>query len=431
MFFLKELTKTLYKLDFNKTKLFYKRKLFMVGFDLITDIPTTNKTILLRCDFNVPLTDDGKIANDEKIVASLPTIKYLVKTGARVVIATHIGNPHGKFDQKLSTRVIYEYLNTHMMCDVYFCNDCIGEATKREIFRASYGDIVVLENLKFHIEEEKCDLNFARELSDGMNIYVNDCLSCSHLHYASILGVPILIRPTSGITLNNELCLLQSVLSERHTTAIIGGNNFLSKIDLLNNLLDRVDNLILVGEIANTFLQVLGNNVGKSIRDIECDEIVANLFDKAKKRGCRIILPIDVVVANEISSNSKTKVKLFNDISKNEIIVDIGEKTLSNIKNIVSSSKQVIWYGSACISEVMSFSKGNIELCKIIANETKKKIIRSVVGGKNVVATIYNKKMQNNFSFISKSNQAFLQLISGKMLVGLEILHRLSSSANR
>lgn len=403
----------------------------MFGFDLITDIPTTNKTIFFRCDFDVPLNEDGEILDDEKIRKSLPTINYLIKTGSRVVIATHIGKPQGKFNYQLSTKVIYKYLQKHLRCDVYFCDDCIGEKTKKEIFKASYGSVVILENLKFYPEEEQCDLTFARELSDGMNIYVNDCLSCSHLQYASILGVPLFVRPTAGTTLNNEVNTIKSVLIGKNITAIVGGNKFLSKVDLLNNLIEIADYLIIVGGIANTFFQAIGKNVGKSLRDIECEEIILDFFNKAKKTGCKIILPVDVVVAKDIINEANTKTKLIEKLTKDDIIVDIGEKTLYNIEYLLSISKNVIWYGSACINEIGKFSYGNINICKMISHYTKTGKIKSIVGGRNVILTIKQQKQQDNFSFISNSNQSFLNFLSGKILPGLEILHRLSIENNK
>ena len=401
----------------------------MFGFDIINDTPTTNKTIFLRCDFNVPLDENGNIIDDGKIKLSLPTIKYLVKTGARVVIGTHIGNPKGTFNEKLSTKVIYKYLQRVLRCQVHFCNDCIGDDTKREIFRASYGDVVVLENLRFHPEEENCNFNFAKQLSDGMNLYVNDALSCCNLQYASILGVPLFISATAGLTLAKNVEIVKKVFENRDTLIILGGKNLAGKIEIINNLADRVKYIAIVGTLANAFFSALGNNVGKSIRAIEYEEEILDAIRKAEKNDCQIILPVDVFVSNDISSTANIEQKLATQLEKNDIIVDIAEKSISNIKYLLSSVKNVIWYGSAGISELAKFANGSIEICNEIADLTNKEKITSLAGGKNVISIIKQEDKIDSFSFISNSNQVFSMLLSGKILPGLEILHRLSKTA--
>ena len=403
----------------------------MFGFDIINDTPTTNKTIFVRCDFNVPLDENGEIIDDSKIQLSLPTIKYLIKTGARVVIGTHIGNPKGVFNEKLSTKVIYKYLQRVLRCNVYFCNDCVGEEAKREIFRASYGDVVVLENLRFHLEEESCDFNFAKQLSDGMNLYVNDALSCSHLQYASILGVPLFIRATAGLTLARDVEIIENVFKSRDTLIILGGKNLAGKIDIINNLVDKVKYIAIVGTLANAFFSATGNNVGKSIRAIEYEEAILDVIRKAEKNDCKIILPVDVFVANDISTTADVEKKLATQLAKNDIIVDIAEKSISNIKYLLSLVKNVIWYGSAGVSELTKFANGSIEICNAIADLTNKEKIISLAGGKNVISIVKQEDDIDNFSFISNSNQVFSMLLSGKILAGLEILHRLSKTSER
>lgn len=403
----------------------------MFGFDVVDEIPTTNKTIFLRCDFNISLSENGEIIDDSKIKLSLPTIKYLIKTGARVVIGTHIGNPKGTFNEKLSTIVVYKYLQQVLRCNVHFCHDCIGDDVKRDIFRSSYGDVVVLENLKFHPEEENCDFNFAKQLSDGMNIYVNDALSCSNFQYASILGIPLFIRATAGLTLAKDINVIRSVFESRDTLVILGGRNLIGKIGIIDYFADKVKYIAIVGTLANAFCFAMGNDVGKSIRAIEYEEAILDVVNKTEKNNCKIILPVDVVVANDISANVETKKKLATQLTKNDIIVDIADKSISNIKYLLSSVKNVIWYGSAGISELSKFANGSIKVCDEIAKLTKKGKIISLVGGKNVVSIIEKEDKRDNFSFVSNSNQVFSMLLSNKIVPGLEILHRLSKTSEK
>ena len=401
----------------------------MRNFDLINDTPTTNKTVFLRCDLDVPLDDSGFILDDSKIVLAMKTINYLVKTGARVVIATHLGNPKGQRNEKLSTKVIAEYLHKHLRCNVKFCNDCVGEPVKKEIFRVSYGDVVVLENLRFHSEEENCDLTFARSLADGMNIYVNDAFSCCHLKHASILGVPFFIRATAGLLLDEEVSNISKILdgnNNQYNMAIIGGGRLINKFDILSNLVDKVQYLVLVGEIANTFLYTSGKGIGKSLHEIEFVERCRELMREAEKNGCNIVLPVDVVITNEPLENAKPIKKLATDIKDNDMVVDVSRKTLSNIKYMLSIVDNVIVNGTAGIYEIPKFAIGSELICRLVAKATKNRNIHSIAGGSDTLTVIDSLGEAENFSRVYRSNASFHELLSGHVLSGLEVLYRLS-----
>ena len=401
----------------------------MVNFDIVSDIPTTNKTVFLLTDLDVPIDDFGKITNDEKIQRAMPTINYLVKTGARVVIATHLGSPIKEFDKKYSTKPIADYLNKRLHCEVNFCHTCIGEQSKRDIFRTEYGDVIVLENLLFYDEEKRCDINFARQLADGMNIYVNDSFGYSNHSYASVLGVPLFVRPTGGMTLENDVRNLDIILnnSKYFTTAVIGGR-ISNKVDLLYNFIERAKCIVVGVMVANSFLKAMGYNIGKSQYEQKYVEIVKDIFNKATKNDCLIFFPTDVVVVKSLTDKTMIT-KSISNIEDDDIIVDIGNESVGKIIDILELSKCVFCYGNVGISETVEHGGATGELFKKIADLTAKKHIFSVASGKDTVRAVNNAKYDKSFSFVSPYTDATLQYMSGKVLPGLEILKRLSKQA--
>ena len=403
--------------------------LFMINFDVINDIPTTNKTIFLFANLDVPLSDDGAILDDSKIKKALPTINYLVKTGARVVIATHLGHPAREFDTRYSTKAIAGYLDKRMSCDVTFCRECVGEQSRREIFRAEYGSIVVLENLLFYPEELNCDLNFAKQLADGMNIFVNDNFECCRKSYASNLGVPLFVRATAGLVLTEEIKKLDVFLNpaNQFTTAIIGGNQTAKKMDLINSLVDRVKCLFLAGEVANTFLSASGKNVGISLCETGMEIQVEKVINKAKKNGCLVLLPSDVRVVKQSFENSDEIInKSVDDIEEDDLIVDVGDQYLKDVYDILDLSRCVFWDGALGATEFKQYRFSTMALCEKIATCSKKKRIFSIVNGSDVVDLLKNAKLYENISFIPSSFTSAKQYIGGKVLPGIEILRRLS-----
>ena len=397
----------------------------MINFDIINDIPTTNKTVFLLADLDVQIDEYGKIVDDRKIQVAMPTIKYLVKTGARVVIATHLGRPSDLFDAHLSTRPIAKYLDKRLHCDVNFCSTCIGERSKQEIFRTGYGDVIVLENLFSHREEIMCDVNFARRLADGINIYVNDAFGYSDKPYSSVLCLPLFVRATGGLVLSNYVKQLDTFLnnSDGFSTAIIGGK-MINKLELLNNLIENVRYVIVGGLVANNFLKAFGYNIGQSQFEPKCVEIAEKFFNKAKKNGCLLVFPIDVAVVRN-TLQEKIQIKKISEIENDDIIVDVGTESVKNICDILSLSKCVFCDGLTGISEI-STCDAFFTISDKIARLTKEKHIFSVISGQDTLLALKNKSFLQDFSFVSSFPDATLQYMSGKVLPGLEVLKRLS-----
>lgn len=405
----------------------------MVNFDVVNDIVITSKTIFLRCDLNVPI-ENGVILDDTKIVREMPMINYLVKNGARVVLGTHLGTPNGNIDEKFSTKIIADYLERRMRCKVHFSEECVGEQAKKVIFRASYGEIIVLENLAFHREEFACDLNFAQKLSDGMNVYVNDTFESSHLPFASILGVPLFVRATAGIRLAKEVENLDCIINNDDKTpivAIIGGNRFSKHVDLIRNLVDKVQYLVLGGTIANVFLKANGYRIGKSMIEEGFTDFVFEMHEKAKKSGCNIIFPHDFVVSKNITLNTNVEIKSTDKIVSDDIIIDVGPVFINLVKDILNTKANVLWHGSMGVYEHVDI--GTFDIAKYIATRSCARIkkIHSVVGGNDTVKFIKKHNLIDKFSYVSTSGNAFFEYLQGKILPGIEILHRLSSYEER
>ena len=398
----------------------------MINFDVVNDVPTTNKTVFLLTDLDVPIDDFGRIISDEKIQRAMPTINYLVKTGARVVIATHLGYPVNELETRLSTKPIANYLDKRLHCDVNFCPTCIGEQAKRDIFRTGYGDVIVLENLLFYQGEKSCDINFARQLADGMNVYVNDAFGFSNCSYASVLGVPLFIRATGGLVLENEVRQLDVILdnSKYFTTAIIGGrmNN---KIDLIYHLMERARCIVVGGVIANNFLKALGYNIGKSQFEPKCVDEIKKIFDRATKNNCLISFPTDVVVVKDVIENDVIT-KNIDDVEDDDIIIDIGNESVNNIIGLLELSKCVFCYGNVGIGEFAINGGATRVIFEKITELTRKKRLFSVASGKDTVVALREMGDVNGLSFTSFNPDATLQYMSGKVLPGLEVLKRLS-----
>ena len=397
----------------------------MVNFDVVNDIPTTNKTILLLTDLDVPIDENGKIVNDGKIQQAMLTINYLIKTGARVVIATHLGHPSNELDQRYSTKPIVKYLDKRLHCNVSFCPTCIGEQSRREIFKAEYGDVVVLENLLFFSGERDCDVNFARQLTDGVNIYVNDAFSFSNYNYASVLLAPLFVRATGGLVLKNNIENLDLFLScsNRFTFSIIGGK-MADKIDLLYNLSERTKCIAVGGIVANNFLKAFGYNIGKSQFEPRCVEEAGKIFENANKNDCLLALPNDVVVSENLQGDATTKD--VRNLNKDDIIVDLGGESVKNICDILNLSRCVFCYGNIGISEISNSNMASIAIFDEISKLTKKGRLFSVISGQDTILSAQKSNYLDKFSFTSNASVSTLQYMSGKNLPGLEVLKRLS-----
>ena len=380
------------------------------------------KKILLRLDLNVPLSD-GKITDTTRIDKILPTINFLLKNNAKVIILSHVGRPKGKVVNELSLKPICESLKNKLNQNIRLISKNIKKIKSTDLFNTSDEKIVILENLRFYEEEEKNDNMFARHLASLADIYVNDAFSCSHRAHASIFEITKFIPSYAGLQLNIEIEALTKITSSilKPITCIIGGSKISSKINIIKNLISKFDNIIIVGGMANNILKYKGYEIGKSIQENNCDQIIEEIFFLSKKENCKIIYPEDVKVGKNL--NGSPEIKELNNVSKDELILDIGPKTTKIINQLIEESSTILWNGPAGYFENPSFSKGSMEIAKKIVEKNKNNTIYSVAGGGDTVALLNNLGVTSNFNFVSTAGGAFLEYLEGKELPGIKALN--------
>jgi len=380
------------------------------------------KKVLLRLDLNVPL-NNGKITDTTRIDKILPTINFLLKNNAKVIILSHVGRPKGKIVNELSLNPICESLKNKLNQDIKLISKNIKELESADLFNTRDEKIVILENLRFYEEEEKNDAVFAKHLARLADIYVNDAFSCTHRAHASIFEITKYIPSYAGLQLNLEIDALTKITSEikKPITCIIGGSKISTKINIIKNLIPKFDNIIIVGGMANNVLKFKGHNIGKSIQEDNCDKIIEEIFSLSVKKNCKITYPEDVTVGKEL--NGSPEIKGLNDVSKDELILDIGPKSIKNINNIIEKSKTILWNGPAGYFENPNFAKGSLEIIKKIIEKNKANTIYSVAGGGDTVALLNSVDAVNNFNFVSTAGGAFLEYLEGKELPGIKALN--------
>lgn len=396
-------------------------------FKKIRDCDVSGKIVFLRADMNVSIKN-GKIIDDTRIRATIPTIEYLVKNKAKVVLASHLGKAAGQgFQEEFSLKIVLERLK-ELMPEVHFnySKDCIGEQTKKDIEATKFGEVVLLENLRFHAGEEGNDEEFAKQLveTSGAEIYVNDAFSTCHRKHASMVGLPKLLPAYAGFTLEEELDNLTALVSNpaRPVMVMVGGSKVSTKLSLLQALVKKSDYIVVGGGMANTFLLAQGYNVGKSLKEDELVNDAKALLESAKENNCQVILPVDVVVAKEFKENVACETVDVKDLKDDDIIMDLGKKTIENIKKALKSCKVVIWNGPIGVYEMNPFNKGTDELAKYIADITDKKEIQSVAGGGDILAAINASKVGDKFTYISTAGGAFLKWLEKGELPAVEKL---------
>ena len=389
---------------------------------IINEKNLNNKKILLRLDLNVPL-EKGKISDTTRIDKILPTLNFLIKEKAKIIILSHVGRPKGKIVEELSLEPIRKELQKKLNQKVKLITENIKEIKNKKFFDDYIEEILILENIRFYSEEENNDNKFAQHLSRLGDIYVNDAFSCSHRAHASIHEIPKFLPSFSGIQLDLEVDALTKITSQitRPVTCIIGGSKISSKIKVIKNLITKFDNLIIVGGMANNFIEFFGNNIGKSIKEKNCHLIVEEIIALSKKKQCKIIYPKDVIVSKDLNGSSQKKE--LNEISSDEMILDIGPKTIDHIANIIDKSKTILWNGPAGYFENPNFAYGSIQIAKKIIENNKANKIFSVAGGGDTVSLINNLKAVNEFNFVSTAGGAFLEYLEGKNLPGINALN--------
>jgi len=389
----------------------------------IKDEPNLNgKKILLRLDLNVPL-NNGKITDTTRIDKTIPTISFLLKNKAKIIVLSHIGRPKGKIVTELSLKPVCEYLKNKINENVRLITKNLKKIDSNDLFNNQDEKIVMLENLRFYEEEERNNNEFAKHLANLADIYVNDAFSCSHRAHASIFEITKCLPSYSGLQLNIEINALNKVTSEikRPITCIIGGSKISSKINIIKNLIPKFDSIIIVGAMANNILKYKGYNIGKSMQEHNCDKIIEEIFSLSMKENCKIIYPEDVTVGKNLSGSPE--IKGVNDIFEDELILDIGPKSIKNINNIIEKSSTILWNGPAGYFENPNFAKGSLEIVKKIIEKNEANTIYSVAGGGDTVALLNSVDAVNNFDFVSTAGGAFLEYLEGKELPGIKALN--------
>ena len=380
------------------------------------------KNILLRLDLNVPL-ENGAITDTTRIDKILPTIKYLLEKNAKIIILSHVGRPKGKVVKELSLEPICEDLKIKLKTDIKFITKNILEINSTDLFKNQNEKIVILENLRFYEEEEKNDNAFAKHLAGLADIYVNDAFSCSHRAHASIFEITKFITSYSGLQLDLEIEALTKITSEikKPITCIIGGSKISSKINIIKNLISKFNNIIIVGGMANNILKYQGYEIGKSLQEDNCHQIIEGIFSLSKKEDCEILFPEDVVVGKNL--NGDPTIKELKDISKDDLILDIGPKSIKTINNLIDKSNTILWNGPAGYFENPNFAKGSIQIAKKIVEKNNNNTIYSVAGGGDTVSLLNTIDAVNSFNFVSTAGGAFLEFLEGKELPGIKALN--------
>lgn len=386
----------------------------------IRDIDVSGKRVFLRVDYNVPMNAELKIVDDTRITATLPTINYLIEHNARVILCSHLGRPNGQVDPKLSLRPVLARLSKLLDKPVSFAEDILDKSTIEMVDKMNDGDVLMLENIRFYKEEDENDEKFAKYLAGLADIYVLEAFATAHRKHASTYGVAKLLPSTVGFLVEQELLIFDKVLNnpDHPFVAILGGAKVADKLPVIENLLDKVDTILIGGGMAYTFIKAIGGNVGMSIVDNTKIDLANEILDKAKDKGVKIVLPIDNVGAKEFSEDAE--VKLFNSgfIADDYQGMDIGPKTIKAFKKIIKKAKTIVWNGPVGVYEYEKFKKGTNKIAKYVA---KSKSI-SVIGGGDSVAAIQSLGVAKKVTHLSTGGGASLMLLQGKKLPCVEVI---------
>ena len=391
----------------------------------IDNIEVKGKVVLLRCDLNVPVTEQGEIADSSRIERILPTISQLANRGAKIALLSHYGRPNGKYNEEFSlgnlSDGIAEILNAE---EITVVQDCIGKVAKKVLKDLPSGGIALLENVRFHPGEEKNDTKFSKLLSDVADLYVNDAFSVSHRKHSSIEGITKLLPSYAGRAFQFEIDMLQKVLSNSNppVMAIIGGSKVSTKLKLMENLVEKMHTIAIGGGMANTFLLAKKINIGASFCEKSMQNDAKKIIAKAKKFGCNILLPLDAVVANKLEVNAENEIVDIERVKNNKMILDIGPKTIDLFCNAIVNSKTVLWNGPLGVFEVPPYDEGTSNCALTVAMLSRSGTITSVAGGGDTISALNNADAAGGFTYVSVAGGAFLEWIEGKTLPGVNVL---------
>ncbi|MGE5592639.1 MAG: phosphoglycerate kinase [Betaproteobacteria bacterium] len=386
----------------------------------IRDVDVKGKRVLVRVDFNVPMNANREITDDTRIKAALPTIKYLVDRGAKVILASHLGRPKGKPADEFRMDPVARRLSELLGKPVRKLDECVGDEVKAAVVAMREGDLVLLENLRFHAEEEANDEGFARGLADLADIYVNDAFGTAHRAHASTAGVARFLPAVAGFLMEKEIDIMGKALAdpERPFAAILGGAKVKDKVGVVRNLLDKVDTLMIGGGMAYTFLKAQGFEVGQSILEADKIDLARELMDKAKARGVKFMLPSDVVIADRFAEDAKTRVVPVDRIPPDWQALDIGPETVQRFAREIAGARTVVWNGPMGVFEMKPFAEGTRGVAKALA-ESK---AVTIVGGGDSAAALEEMGFADKVTHVSTGGGASLEFLEGKELPGVAAL---------
>ena len=390
----------------------------------INDLKLKGKNVLVRVDFNVPLDESLKVTDDFRIREALPTIQKIMKEGGRTILCSHLGRPKGKRVDSMSLKPAVDCLGQLLGKPVKFANDCIGPEVLKIKLGLQDGEVLLLENLRFYAEEEKNDETFARALAEGCQLYINDAFGSAHRAHASTEGVTKYFKQSAaGYLMEKELKYLGGALEKpkRPFVTILGGAKISGKIDVISNLMNKADYLLIGGGMIFTFYKAQGKEIGKSLLEQDRLEMAGDILQKFKNSKCKLVLPVDVMVADKVEAGAKTKIVKVEQIPADMAGVDIGPETINKFKEILKNAKTIVWNGPMGVFEIPDFAKGTEELARYLATVTGQGAV-TVVGGGDSAAAVKKFKLDNKLSHVSTGGGASLEYLEGKILPGVAAL---------
>lgn len=394
----------------------------MTAYRTLDDADLAQKRVLVRVDLNVPM-ESGRVTDDTRLKAILPTIRAITQKGGKAVLLAHFGRPKGR-DESQSLAPVAKALEAQLGHSVAFASDCVGDAAADAISRLAAGDVIVLENTRFHAGEEKNAPEFIEALAKLGDVYVNDAFSTAHRAHASTEGLAHRLPAFAGRCMQGELDALTKALEkpERPVLAVVGGAKVSTKLELLGNLVHKVDILVIGGGMANTFLAAMGHNVGKSLCEHDLGDTARAILEKAQAAKCEIVLPVDAVVAKEFKANAPHRVVDVDHVGADEMILDAGPATVALVKEKLKGVKTVVWNGPFGAFEIPPFDAATVAVAKEVAALTTAGKLLSVAGGGDTVAALNHSAAADDFSYVSTAGGAFLEWLEGKALPGVEAL---------
>ena len=386
----------------------------------VKDIDLKGKKVFVRCDFNVPMDENQNITDNTRIVAALPTIKYLLEQNCKIILASHLGRPKGEVKPEFSLKPVAKELSKLLGKEVIMANDVIGEDATTKAEKLKEGEIMLLENVRFHREETDNDPEFAKKLASMAEVFVNDAFGTAHRAHASTTGIADYIPGVAGFLIEKELKFLGNAINnpERPFVAILGGAKVSDKIGVIDSLLDKVDTLMIGGGMAYTFFKAQGYNVGNSLCEVEKTDLALEAMEKAKSKGVKLLLPIDTKIGKEFKPDTESKTVAWTEIPDEWEGFDIGEKTIEMFKNELKSAKTVIWNGPLGLFEFDQFAIGTNEIAKTLAELDA----TTIIGGGDSAAAVTKAGLADKMTHISTGGGASLEFLEGKKLPGIECL---------